>query len=155
MNPELALFRIGATIAWVDGELADAERTRLSRFIAEAGRRDGDSPAALDHTLATGSQDSLPLDNLDHLVAALPTETERERALKLAYGVMRAGRRQGDHGSINDLEDRAYGRLVALLALDAARVTALEGEVEVELARSAGTPVDLLASGFAGLIGWG
>lgn len=154
MDPELALFRIGATIAWADGELDGEERLRLGRAIREAARRDPEQQQPLNDLLDAGSPDSLPIASLEALVAALPSQLQRERAVTLAYHVMRAGRREGDHGSINDLEHQAYGQLLNLLELDSDRVAALEGEVEVVLARSTGTPVGLLASSFAGLMSW-
>ena len=154
MNPELALFRIGATIAWADGTLEEPERQRLLQALAEARRREPGQQEQLDLTLASSSPDALPLAHLDALVAALPSQLERERALKLAYGVIRASQREGDHGSINSQEHQAYDRLVTLLELPADQVARLEGSVELDLARSAGNPVDLLAGSFAGLIGW-
>ncbi|MCP9926267.1 TerB family tellurite resistance protein [Cyanobium sp. CH-040] len=155
MDAELALFRIGATVAWADGELSEEERQRLSQAIARAGRHDADHQRQLDQTLSTANPASLPVEGLDALVAALTTPEQRQRALQLAYGVIRSSRRSGDHGSINVRERLAYGRLLRLLQLDPDLVASLEGDVEVELARSAGTPVGLLAGQFAGLIGWG
>ncbi|TVS07478.1 MAG: TerB family tellurite resistance protein [Cyanobium sp. PLM2.Bin73] len=152
---ELALFRIGATVAWADGELSDEEHQRLAGAIAQASRTNPDQQRQLDRTLATATPATLPVEGLDDLVAALSTPEQRQRALQLAYGVIRASQRTGDHGSINARELEAYGRLLRLLQLDPDLVATLEEEVEVELARTAGTPVGLLASQFAGLIGWG
>lgn len=154
MDPEQALFRIGATVAWSDGDLSDPERQRLIEATAQASRQDSNQLRQLDQTLASSSPANLPVEGLDELVAALDTPEQRQRALQLAYGVIRASRRPGDLGSINAQERQAYGRLLHLLRLDPELVATLEGEVEVELARTAGTPVGLLAGQFAGLIGW-
>jgi len=159
MDTELALFRIGATVAWADGELSDEERMRLdetlARTITQASRNDPDHQTQLDRSLAAANPAALPVEGLDDLVAALTTPEQRQQALQLAYGVIRSSRRAGDDGSINPRERQAYRRLLSLLQLDPDLVTTLEGEVEVELARTAGTPVGLLAGQFAGLIGWG
>ncbi|MGB5133616.1 MAG: TerB family tellurite resistance protein [Prochlorococcaceae cyanobacterium] len=155
MDTELALFRIGATVAWADGELSDEERQRLAQAITQTSRNDPDQQGQLDRTLAAATPATLPVEGLDDLVAALSTPEQRQRALQLSYGVIRASQRTGDHGSINTRERQAYGRLLRLLQLDPDLVASLEGEVEVELARTMGTPVGLLAGQFAGLIGWG
>lgn len=155
MDADQALFRIGATVAWADGDLSDEERRRLAEALVRAGRDHPDQEQPPEQGLAAGGPACLPVEGLDSLVAVLNTSEQRQQALQLAYGVIRSSRRPGDHGSINPRERQAYGRLVSLLGLDPDLVATLERQVEVELARSAGTPVGRLAGQFAGLIGWG
>jgi len=131
-----ALLRIVCTVAWADGECSSAERKLLAELAAGPLHADATAPAdaALDDLLA----ERLPVEALAELVAQLPDTDDRELALKLAYMMIRVGRRTPAEPSINAQERVAYRRLVDLLALGDERIREIEWAAEADLPRKHG-----------------
>jgi len=137
-----ALLRIVCTVAWADGECSSAERKLLAELAAGPLHPDATVPAdaeapadvALEEVLA----ERLPVEALGDLVAQLPGGDDRELALKLAYMMIRVGRRTPAEPSINAQERVAYRRLVDLLALGDERIREIEWAAEADLPRKHG-----------------
>jgi hypothetical protein len=134
---QVALLRILCTVAWADGECSTAEHDLLARLVAR--HLPGDiaaSPgeAGLEAFLA----ERLPVAGLGELVGQLSSEEDRELALKLAYMILRVGRRSPAEPSINAQERVAYRQLVDLLNLDETRIREIEWAAEADLPRKQG-----------------
>lgn len=134
---ETALLRIVCTVAWADGECSTAERDLLAMFVDHHLHGDTSTSAA-EVGLETLLTERLPVEALASLVAQLPGAEDRELALKLAYMMIRVGRRSPAEPSINAQERVAYRRLVDLLALDDQRIGEIEWAAEADLPRKQG-----------------
>lgn len=150
-DTDLDLLRILCTVAWADGDFAPEERDLLQRlveryFLPEAG----DSAAG--ELIGRLAAEATRAETLDAVVPRLKTEENRELALKLAYMVIRVGRRPGDDDSINPAEKRTYRRLVELLELSDGQIREVEWAAEQELRRT-GSLWDLLKRRFSWLSG--
>lgn len=148
---DLDLLRILCCVAWADGEFCAEERTLLGRLAARyftagsEGRLEGEELEAL-------AAQALPPELLDELPRRLAPE-DRPLALKLAYQMIRVGRREGDAASINAAEKVAYRRLVEALALGETEIREAEWAAEQELEERQGL-VAILLSRFRSLGAW-
>lgn len=145
---QMDLLRVVASMAWSDGELAEAEVTlmldRLSRVFAQDERQ----RTQLRQELQDYLLQSIPL---EELIPKLKTQAERELVLKLGYEVIQCSSRTPDEPNINPAEATAYQRLVQLLDLPAAVVQRLEAEATADLKQETGI-VDTVARQFEAFI---
>lgn len=130
------LLRILCCVAWSDGGISPEERDLLEELVRRYLLPE-DRPAAA-ATLEDLAARELPLEQLDPAVARLATDEDRLLALKLAYMVIRVGRRDGDASSINRQEKVAYRRLLEGLGLAEADVREAEWAAEKELQQHGG-----------------
>jgi uncharacterized tellurite resistance protein B-like protein len=150
-DADLALLRILCSVAWADGDFAPEERTLLERLV-ERYFLPGADDAVTGEVIGTVAAEPGGPESLEAMVPRLTMEEDRELALKLAYMVIRIGRRPGDDASINLPEKRAYRRLLELLRLPDEQVREIEWAAEQELNRHRSL-WDVLRSRFPWLAG--
>lgn len=139
---QMTVLRIAATMAWSDGNLAEAEvevmLDNFSSLFAEA----------------TAEQDALRKELRDYMMQNIPLEEstpklksteEKELVLRLGYAVISSSARSPEESVINQEEAAAYEKLVNLLNLPADRVQQIESEVQKTLA-SGHSLVDLMTA---------
>ncbi|WP_008307730.1 TerB family tellurite resistance protein [Leptolyngbya sp. PCC 6406] len=124
---QMTLMRIVASMAWSDGNLADAEvDLMLDRFSGLfADKEDGQQ--SLREELRDYLMQNLPL---GELVPQLQDQAERELVLRLGYEVISSSARTPEENLINDEEATAYQTLVNLLKLPPEVVDRIESEAE-------------------------
>jgi hypothetical protein len=140
---EASLLRILCTVAWSDGECSEAERRLLSDLVQRYFHSEA-MTLGTDAELARLLAEKFQPGALAELVQQLPSEEDRELALKLSYMIIRVGRRSPQEPSINAQERVAYRTLVDLLALGDERIREIEWAAESELPRKSGL-AELLA----------
>lgn len=150
-DADLALLRILCTVAWADGDFAPEERQLLQQLV-ERYFLPGADVSVAGEVIGTVAAQPVESGALEVVVPRLTMEEDRELALKLAYMVIRVGRRPGDAASINLPEKQAYRRLVELLKLPEDQVREIEWAAEQELDRHRSL-WDLLRSRFPWLSG--
>jgi hypothetical protein len=133
-DADLALLRILCTVAWADGDFAPEERKLLLQLVERYFLPDAGEASAAE-LIGTVSAEPGQGGSLEAAVPLLTMEEHRELALKLAFMVIRVGRRPGDEASINLQEKQAYRRLVELLSLPEDQVREIEWAAEEELNR--------------------
>jgi urea transport system ATP-binding protein len=116
---QMAILRIAASMAWVDGNFAPEQKQvilqRLSQQFANDSEHQKNLQQELDDYLAT----RLPI---EELVPVLNTPQERELALRLSYEVIRSN-------GINAIEATEYRRLIDLLDIPSDRIQELEAAI--------------------------
>ncbi len=133
----LDLLRILCCVAWSDGEFSEEERELLARLVERYLVADGSVPLPAEAAEVLADRTLQP-EALDVLIPRLRSEEDRQLALKLAYMMIRVGRRPGDTSSINPLEKVAYRRLVEGLGLGEADITEAEWSAELDLQAQSG-----------------
>lgn len=122
---QMTLMRVVASMAWSDGNLAEAEvDLMLNRF----GSLFAQGQAVRDHMqreLRDYLMQNIPL---EESVPQLQTQAERELVLRLGYEVISSSARTPDEAVINEEEQSAYQTLVDLLDLPADVVSRIEAE---------------------------
>lgn len=111
---QMTLLRIVSTMAWSDGHLADEEVGVMLDQFSTLFANDTSQQAALRDELRDYLMQNLPL---EELVPKLTSSTQRELVLKLGYQVISSSARAPGEDLINQEEEEAYNRLVALLNL--------------------------------------
>jgi hypothetical protein len=146
---ELDLLRILCCVAWSDGEFAPEERALLRTVVQRHFLAGAAADSDVDAVEAMAGA-AMGAEALEELAGRLPTEEDRLLALKLAYMMIRVGRRPGDESSINQGEKVAYRRLVEGLGLSETTIREVEWAAERELARHKGL-LGFLTTHFGGL----
>jgi hypothetical protein len=148
---EQNLFQIVCSVAWSDGEFSLDERELLSSLIQRYSTGVNPATEGLEglHRLSPGP---LRPEGWEELVGSLPSEEDRELALKLSYMMIRISAGSAGVSGINRQEKIAYRRLVELLALPEQKVEEIEWAAESELPQKNGL-LDVLAAQFRSLFG--
>lgn len=137
---QMTVLRIAATMAWSDGNLADAEVEVMLNNFSSLLMGSAADQQSLRAELRDYMTQNIPL---QELVPKLTTPEEKELVLRLGYAVIHSSARTPDEGLINAEEAAAYETLTALLQLPLDRVSAIEAEVDA----SQGNLVDTLTEG--------
>lgn len=123
---QMDLLRIVASMAWSDGQLATEEvDLMLNKFSSLFAK--GDRQLELQQELRDYMMQNIPL---EELIPKLTTQEEKELVLQLGYEVIACSSRTPEEAKINEEEEIAYKKLVALLDLPEETVKRLEEEAE-------------------------
>jgi len=137
---QMTMLRIAATMAWSDGNLADAEVEVMLNNFSSLLQGSETEQQALRAELQDYMMQNIPL---EELVPKLSSAAEKELVLRLGYAVIHSSARTPDEGLINPEEAAAYQTLLALLQLPPSQVETIEAEVEAQH----GNLVDTLTEG--------
>lgn len=122
---QMTLLRIVASMAWSDGNLAEAEVDLMLDRFSGLFAADAPQQATLRQELRDYLMQNLPL---EELVPKLQTTGERELVLRLGYEVIQSSARTPDEDLINAEEKDAYQKLIQLLNFAPETVSRIEQE---------------------------
>ncbi|MDY6804414.1 MAG: TerB family tellurite resistance protein [Cyanobacteriota bacterium] len=123
---QMDLLRIVASMAWSDGQLATEEVDLMLKKFSSLFAK-GDRQLELQQELRDYMMQNIPL---EELIPKLTTKEEKELVLQLGYEVIACSSRTPEEAKINEDEEIAYKKLVALLDLPEETVKRLEEEAE-------------------------
>ncbi|MFZ0407868.1 MAG: hypothetical protein WAM11_07150 [Cyanobium sp.] len=149
---DLDLLRLLCCVAWSDGEVSPEERRLLEVLARRYVMADRGQPEAAD-TVADLVAGAMGLEMIDELAPRFSSHDDKLLAVKLAYMVIRVGRKIGDTSSINAREKVAYRRLVEALDLPQGEVEEAEWAADQELNQHSSL-FTVLTSRFAALGTW-
>lgn len=120
---QLNLVRVVASMAWSDGNLAEEEVELMLQRFSGLFATTPEQQTELQKELRDYLMQNIPL---EESVPKLTSQEERELVLGLGYEVISSSARTPNEQMINEEEEDAYQRLVALLNLPKENVKQIE-----------------------------
>jgi hypothetical protein len=122
---QMNLLRVVTSMAWSDGNLAEAEVNLMLDRFSSIFANDPAQKSKLQNELRDYLMQNIPL---EELTPRLQSQDEKELVLRLGYEVIQSSSRVPEESKINEEEAAAYHKLVSLLDLPAEEVTRIEAE---------------------------